>query len=81
MVGIPDPHWGETPQAFVVVRPGASVSAEELIQFVRDQLAHFKAPRGVSFLAELCVAMLSNAPHSAVTFESIAFSRTMDVRL
>ena len=53
VVGIPDPHWGETPQAFVVVRPGASVSAEELIQFVRDQLAHFKAPRGVSFLAEL----------------------------
>ena len=53
IVGLPDERWGETPHAFVVLRDGEQVSAEELITFTRDRLAHFKAPRGVTFVDEL----------------------------
>lgn len=44
---------GETPHAFVVLRPDASATADELIAFVRDRVAHYKAPRGITFVTEL----------------------------
>src|SRR5438067_869756 len=53
IVGLPDERWGESPHAFVVLKNGAVVSAEELIEFARSQLAHFKAPQGVTFVDEL----------------------------
>src|ERR1700744_4158297 len=53
IVGLPHERWGETPHAFVVLRDGEQVSEEELITFTRDRLAHFKAPRGVTFVDEL----------------------------
>jgi fatty-acyl-CoA synthase len=53
VVGMPDPQWGESPHAFVVLKPGASVSEDELNQFVRERLAHFKAPKGYHFVTEL----------------------------
>ncbi len=49
VVGIPDPGHGEIVKAFVVRKPGANVGAEELIAFVRQQIAHYKAPRAVEF--------------------------------
>ena len=50
VVGKPDKTWGETPCAFVQLRPDAeAVTAEELIAFCRTQIAHFKAPRTVVF--------------------------------
>jgi fatty-acyl-CoA synthase len=53
IVGLPDERWGETPHAFVVLKDGATADDAELIAFVRDRLAHFKAPRGVTFVGEL----------------------------
>jgi fatty-acyl-CoA synthase len=53
VVGLPDEKWGEVPRAFVVLRSGATASEEEIIAFARDNLAHFKAPRGVAFVEEL----------------------------
>jgi fatty-acyl-CoA synthase len=53
IVGLPDEKWGEAPHAFVVFREGASASEDELIAFVRERLAHFKAPRGVTPVPEL----------------------------
>src|SRR5205814_7107507 len=53
IVGLPDEHWGEAPHAFVVLRDGVTVSEEELRQFAREQLAHFKAPHRVNFVSEL----------------------------
>jgi fatty-acyl-CoA synthase len=53
VVGLPSERWGETPHAFVVLLPDQSATEEELIGFARDRLAHFKAPRGVTFVAEL----------------------------
>ena len=53
VVGLPHETWGEAPFAFVVLKAGASATEEELIAFARDRLAHFKAPKGVSFVSEL----------------------------
>jgi len=49
VVAKPDPKWGETPCAFVEVKPGARVTGEELIEHCRVHLARFKAPRAVVF--------------------------------
>ncbi|HUO79718.1 MAG TPA: acyl-CoA synthetase, partial [Steroidobacteraceae bacterium] len=49
VVARPDPKWGETPCAFVELRPGTSATAAELIAHCRAQLAHFKVPRLVEF--------------------------------
>jgi fatty-acyl-CoA synthase len=49
VVARPDPKWGETPCAFVELKPGASVSETELVEFCRTQMAKFKAPRAVVF--------------------------------
>jgi fatty-acyl-CoA synthase len=53
VVGMPDDHWGERPKAFVVLRPGLEVGEDELIEYVRGQIAHFKAPEAVEFVDEL----------------------------
>ena len=49
VVARPDPMWGETPCAFVTLKPDAAATAEEIITFCREHLAHFKAPRTVMF--------------------------------
>jgi fatty-acyl-CoA synthase len=49
VVARPDEKWGETPCAFVALRPGAEATAQEIITYCRDNLAHFKAPRYVVF--------------------------------
>jgi fatty-acyl-CoA synthase len=48
-VAQPDPKWGETPCAFVELKPGATASEAELIEHCRLHLARFKAPRRVVF--------------------------------
>jgi acyl-CoA synthetase (AMP-forming)/AMP-acid ligase II len=53
IVGLPHERWGEAPHAFVVLSRGASVSSDELCEFAREHLAHFKAPHGVTFVEEL----------------------------
>ena len=49
VVARPDDKWGETPCAFVELKEGADATAEELIAWSRDNLAHFKCPRHVVF--------------------------------
>jgi len=53
IVGLPNERWGESPHAFVVLRQDQSATADELREFARDRLAHFKAPHGVTFVTEL----------------------------
>ncbi|HTP55906.1 MAG TPA: long-chain fatty acid--CoA ligase [Thermoplasmata archaeon] len=53
VVGVPDVGHGEVPKAFVVPRAGATVSEAELIAFVRERIAHYKAPRSVEFRTAL----------------------------
>ncbi len=49
VVAKPDEKWGETPCAFVELKPGSSVDVDELIQHCRSLLAHFKCPKKVVF--------------------------------
>ncbi len=49
VVAAPDDKWGETPCAFVELKDGTSATAEEIIAWTRDHLAHFKCPRRVVF--------------------------------
>jgi fatty-acyl-CoA synthase len=53
IVGLADEKWGEAPHAFVILKPGASATADELREFTRSRLAHFKAPHTVTFVSEL----------------------------
>lgn len=54
VVGYPDDQWGEIVKAFVVLKPDAPpVPAEELIEFCRERIARFKAPRLVEYLPSL----------------------------
>ena len=53
VVGVPNEKWGESPQAFVVLKPGATAGEAELRRFAREHLAHFKVPQGFTFIAEL----------------------------
>jgi fatty-acyl-CoA synthase len=52
-IGIPHERWGEVPEAFVVLRSGASVSEGELREFARETLAHSKVPHRFTFIEEL----------------------------
>src|SRR5262249_7895742 len=49
VIGVPDPHWGEVPKAFVALKPGAQVTADELVALCHEHLARFKAPKAVEF--------------------------------
>jgi len=53
IVGMPDERWGETPHAFVILKDGATATEDELREYARDHLAHFKAPKRVRFISEL----------------------------
>ncbi|MGZ6826107.1 MAG: AMP-binding protein, partial [Mycobacteriales bacterium] len=57
VIGIPHPYTGESVKALVVLRPGARLTADELIAHCARSLARFKCPTAVEFVAEL--------PHSA----------------
>jgi len=53
VIGVPDEHWGEAVKAVIVLKEGATVSEEEIIQFCKERLAGYKKPRSVEFLGEL----------------------------
>ncbi|MFY9569790.1 MAG: o-succinylbenzoate--CoA ligase, partial [Blastocatellia bacterium] len=53
VIAAPDERWGETVCALVVLKPGAKASEDELIEFCRAHLAHFKCPRRIQFIDAL----------------------------
>jgi fatty-acyl-CoA synthase len=56
VVGVPDQRLGEVPVAFVRLKEGASAAERELIDFCKDKLANYKAPRYIKFIAEFPLA-------------------------
>lgn len=53
VIAVPHEKWGELPHAVIVRREGHEVSEEEIIQYCRNRMAHFKAPKSVQFVSEL----------------------------
>jgi fatty-acyl-CoA synthase len=49
VVGMPDEKWGEVPKAFVDLRPGETATEQEIIDFCRERIAHYKCPKAVEF--------------------------------
>jgi fatty-acyl-CoA synthase len=49
VVARPDEKWGETPCAFVELKPGKTATAEDIITWCRQGMAHYKAPKHVVF--------------------------------
>ena len=52
VVSAPDAKWGEIPVAFVVRKPGHTLTSEELCAFLQERIAKFKMPRAVEFVEE-----------------------------
>lgn len=53
IVGAPDEKWGEVCRAFIVRRPGADISAEDILAFLKSRIASFKLPRRIDFVDAL----------------------------
>ncbi|WP_179023021.1 FadD3 family acyl-CoA ligase [Streptomyces sp. IMTB 2501] len=53
VIGVPDPRLGEVAKAFVVRRPGATLTSDDLIAWSRREMANYKVPRSVEFVGEL----------------------------
>jgi len=51
--GVPDPEWGESVMAAVILKEGEACSEEEIADFVKERIASFKKPRYVTFVEEL----------------------------
>ena len=53
MVGIPDDKWGEAVKGFVVVKEGVDLKEEDIISYVRTQIAGYKCPKSVNYVEQL----------------------------
>lgn len=52
LLGIPDARWGEVPYAYIQLQPGASLTAEQVVEHVSGRLARYKIPKSVVFVDE-----------------------------
>jgi fatty-acyl-CoA synthase len=53
VIPVSDARWGEVPKALVVLKPESTVKEDELLEFCRGRLAHYKCPKSVEFLTSL----------------------------
>ncbi len=49
VIGVPDARWGESVKACVVLRAGMAASEQEIIDFMRERIAHYKCPKSIDF--------------------------------
>jgi len=53
VIPVPDAKWGEVPKALLVRKPNVQIEEQELLEFCRGKLSHYKCPRSVEFVDNL----------------------------
>ena len=53
VIGVPDEKWGEVGKAVISLKPGKHLSKEDVINYLKGKLAHFKVPKYVTFVTEV----------------------------
>jgi acyl-CoA synthetase (AMP-forming)/AMP-acid ligase II len=53
VVGIPDDKWGETVKGFVILSESSDLTEQNIIDFSREQIAHYKCPTSINFISEM----------------------------
>ena len=53
VIGVADPKWGEAVKAVLVLKPGETATEEEIIQYCKQHIARYKAPKSIDFISEL----------------------------
>ena len=53
VVGVPDENWGESVKGFVILEANSTLTEEEIIEYTRDQIAHYKCPKSINFIEEM----------------------------
>jgi acyl-CoA synthetase (AMP-forming)/AMP-acid ligase II len=53
VIGVPDTSWGESVKACLVLKPGSTATAREIIDWMRERIAHYKCPKSIDFMESL----------------------------
>jgi long-chain acyl-CoA synthetase len=77
-IGVPDLYRGETVKAFIVLKPGESVTEEEIIQFSKTRLAAYKAPRAIEFRQSLPKSMVGKVFRKELRQEMLQHSQEQE---
>ena len=72
VIGVPDPRYGEELMAWVKLRPGTTADEDELREFCRGKIAHFKIPRYVRFVDEFPMTVTGKVQKFVMREQSIA---------
>lgn len=80
-VGVPDPYRGEIIKAYIVPRPGESITEEEIIQFSRARLAAYKVPRSIEFRDSLPKSMVGKVFRKELRQEALQHAEREDDNL
>jgi fatty-acyl-CoA synthase len=71
VIGVPDAHFGEEVMAWIALREGATASEEDIKEFCRGQIAHYKVPRYIKFVAEFPMTVTGKVQKFAMRKQSI----------
>ena len=77
VIGLPDPYRGETVKAFVVLKDGASATADDVIAWCRERLASYKVPRQVEFRDSLPKSGVGKYLRRELRLQSIVEKQTL----
>jgi fatty-acyl-CoA synthase len=72
VVGVPDPKYGEELMAWIMLRPGTSATDDELREFCRGAIAHYKVPRYIRFVDEFPMTVTGKVQKFLMREQSIA---------
>ena len=76
VIGVPDPLRGETVKAFVVLKEAQAATGEEIVEFCRENMAAYKAPRIIEFRDELPKSMVGKILRRVLVEEELKRLKT-----